>query len=215
MREKTPQKFFLELKFFSNMHFLLHQGIIPGPTESPASFQKRAAKLQQIPENKEFSDSLALVEKTFGMRPSWASCHYTSEGLNLFEAAAAFIDAENNVTIHIRPYFKGKKRFLFYKTDEIIAHEMVHAIRAAFNEPAFEEFLASRVFSSPARRFFGSLIESPQEAWLLLIPVLGFLPLAYFTVRYWKKSRAWRRCRAAYPLCLTDQQLYRSPTAHL
>lgn len=211
--KKTPQKFFLGLKFHHspymhpNWQTLLYQGIIPGPKETWSCFAKRAERLEKTPEDQNFKDPLTLVERHFAMRPSWVRCHYTKEGLGPFELAAAFINEERAVEIRIKPYLRGRKRFLFYKSDEVIAHEIVHAIRAAYDEPQFEEFLASRLFSSPSRRFFGSLIENSYEAWALALPFIGLLPLAYFALRYLKKKRAFARLSYKYPVLLTDDEI--------
>lgn len=190
-----------------NWQTLLNKGIIPGPSESWQAFENRAAFLLQAAENEEFKDSLDLVEKIFKMRPSWAVCKYTKEGLNALEAAATFIDEKQRATIHIQPYFQQKKRILFYKRDEIIAHEMVHAIRSAFEEPHFEEFLACRVFSSPWRRFFGSLVEGKRDVILLLIPGVSLGALIFFTCRFFHRKRSFQKMKPSFPLCLTDQEL--------
>jgi hypothetical protein len=61
----------------------------------------------------------------------------------------------------------------FYKQDEMIEHELVHAVRYAYKEPFFEEVLAYQTSSKKWRRFVGPLFMYPWEATFLLIASLG------------------------------------------
>ena len=192
---------------YPNWPTLLYKGIIPGPQENWLDFEKRALYLLNLTENEDLKDSLDIVEDIFQMRPSWVSCCYTKKGLTLLEAAATFIDDDYRVKIHIKPYFLQRKRLLFYKKNEIIAHEMIHAIRAVFEEPVFEEFLASRVFKSFWRRFFGSLIEKRKDLLLLAIPGVSLLSFLFFIGRLSYKTRLWKKKDHPSPLCLTDNEI--------
>lgn len=56
-----------------------------------------------------------------------------------------------------------------YKKEEIVAHELVHVVRFAFNEPLFEELLAYQTSKSFFRRFMGPLFIYPFEATILAV----------------------------------------------
>lgn len=60
-----------------------------------------------------------------------------------------------------------------YTKQELIEHELVHALRFAYKEPFFEEVLAYRTSFKRWRRFLGPLFIYPWEATLLLSVSLG------------------------------------------
>ena len=89
--------------------------------------------------------------------------------------------------------------------DEVLAHELVHLMRRAFEEPKYEEIFAYLTSKSPFRRLLGPLFRRPCEATLFLgsslLPMLSFflslLPTAYCLFLLLRLLRArWtlRRC---------------------
>jgi hypothetical protein len=64
----------------------------------------------------------------------------------------------------------------------VVAHEAVHAARAAFNEPGFEEFFAHGSGPRKWRRVLGPLVKRPWEVWVAMGGMVGallFEPLAF------------------------------------
>lgn len=79
-----------------------------------------------------------IVEKLFGPQDfSGISFYYSSRGLRPWEAGATW-----GREIRLQPAFKTRQRWRLAQRDEVIAHEIVHALRYELNEPLFEEMLA-------------------------------------------------------------------------
>lgn len=72
-----------------------------------------------------------------------------------------------------------------YTTEEIVEHELVHAVRFAFKEPLFEEILAYQTSSKKWRRFLGPLFIYPWEASLLLFVSLGSFIYSLIEDSFW------------------------------
>lgn len=150
------------------------EGIVPGPHESEKQFVKRIDTLKRVNEN----PSKFLAGKTFekwdsnfhqelGAAPKWLPLTYSNQGLLLWQGAALWIletqDQKKIPIIQLRKGFR-KGKFLFYSQKEVLLHETVHAVRAAFDEPRFEEVLAYYHSRSRWRRFLGPLFRKPSHA---------------------------------------------------
>jgi len=93
----------------------------------------------------------------------------SSQGLLPWELACCWIDEEGNSKIRIRPT-KNKK----VSYNSILAHELVHAVRARLSSKKFEEFCAYDTCSalSPLpkwRKFLGPLFSSAREVLVILL----------------------------------------------
>ncbi|MEN9343975.1 MAG: hypothetical protein RLZZ453_762 [Chlamydiota bacterium] len=101
-------------------------------------------------------------ESLFGFLPPPVRLVVDKKNLKPWEAAATWIGP----SVHIQ--LKSEKPPLFYSIEEIISHELVHVVRAEYNEPLFEEILAFSTSNSRFRRFFGPLFSSPKESLFFL-----------------------------------------------
>jgi len=135
-------------------------GFLQGPNESDESFAKRAEFCSTFRDPK--ADDHLL---------GWIPLYYTNKGLSFFEGGATFIDEREGVVfplIHLRKAFKNKDHWLFYDKEEILQHELVHAMRCTFEEPKIEEFIAYQTSKLSYRKFFGPLFTSPKEIFFFL-----------------------------------------------
>lgn len=147
------------------------EGIIPGPSESKEQFVKRVDILKKDPsefiKGKRCEKWNPDFTKELGAIPRWLSLSYSKRGLSLWQGAALWIfetpDHHKVPLIQLREGFK-KGKFLFYSQHEVLLHETLHAIRASFNEPRFEEILAYYHSPSKWRRFLGPLFRKPSHA---------------------------------------------------
>lgn len=168
------------------------RGLFPSPEESEAAFLERVSRVK-----KEYE---AVDIPYYDIAPDWIPIIYKNKDLAFWEAAATWI-APEGVTIQI------KKNLLssLYSEEEILRHELIHAVRATFNEPKFEEFLAYRTSLKKWRQIFGPIFQSHWEAYpfllLLFVPLLGvfgfLLVLAGFLflfVRLFKRHQTLARC---------------------
>lgn len=84
---------------------------------------------------------------------------------------------DNNMSIFlIRANFAKKIKWLFYKRDELLAHELCHIARAPLHDPSFEEHFAYRLSPSGLRRYMGNCFQHTYDAIFFIIPF--FLLLA-------------------------------------
>lgn len=135
------------------------RGIFPGPRESVSGFLQRARECSVVSEP---------AVNCFGVKPNWIPIRLDAQNLSLWEAAATWIEeSEEGVSCFIQIHPSGK-----YPKEQVIAHEMVHAMRMGFEEPYFEEVLAYQTSSHWFRRYFGPLFVKGYEIKVFLALVL-------------------------------------------
>jgi len=114
---------------------------------------------------------LSVEEYLYGVFPKWIPMTYSNRGLLPWQGAALWVFGEKIPLIQLRKGFK-KGRFLFYSRDEVLNHEILHALRVAFNEPRFEEILAYEHSASRWRQFLGPLFRKPSHALFFISLIL-------------------------------------------
>jgi hypothetical protein len=135
----------------------------------------------------------------------------------------------------LRKAFRSRSRYMhMYNRADLIAHEMAHIGRMAFEEPRFEELLAYRTAPSRFHRWFGPIVQSSKESllfiisltliitidflllangaahifyatfWLKLIPI-GLI--AYGLVRLWRKHQQFDACLKRLTAIVNDSEI--------
>jgi hypothetical protein len=142
----------------SKLIFLNSRGIFPGPFESQEHFLWRV----NTAKSRTVSEGLTRTEEMFDACPDWVEVRFDKKGLFLWEGAATWIE-ENEwgrfSSIQLKPSLPSR----FYTYEEVIAHEMVHAMRLMFEENRFEEILAFQTSKNHLRRYFGPLFTRSSE----------------------------------------------------
>jgi hypothetical protein len=181
------------------------QGLIPGPGESESSYFDRVDYCLQIhkhlseqtglplptPTHSDTSTSLEeayqLTQELYDISPKWVPIIYDNHKLSLWHGGCAWIfqsDEESPLSafLQLRKPLKNKENlFGFFNKREIIAHEMCHVGRMAFEEPLFEEVLAYRTSKSSFRRWIGPIVKNSIESGLfVLILMMIFMLDAFF-----------------------------------
>ncbi len=143
---------------------LSEQGLFPGPHEPDELFflRSRAEKKAHF-----CPAAFEITKKLFHSVPDWVEIRYGHQGLRPWEGAAAWIE-EGGQAASVSIQIKNNRFTRLYPLEETIAHEMVHAMRVAFEEPRFEEILAFLTSKNPLRRYFGPLFSRARES-------LGFI----------------------------------------
>jgi len=93
-----------------------------------------------------------------------------------WEAGATWIG--DLAKIQLRKTLQTKNALLGNQKDEVIAHEVVHAIRCQFEEPQFEEVLAYRCSKKWWRRYFSPLIQTKLDLCVFVLSAF-FLPFGF------------------------------------
>ncbi|MEI6242015.1 MAG: hypothetical protein WCP39_01245 [Chlamydiota bacterium] len=178
------------------------EGFIPGPLEGNEEFLQRiffTKKLYQDPkiffeEIKEpppfflearlkrpiWSWTRTRLWEMYEMAPEFVSAFFHNRGISFFQGAVTWIGKERVPVLQIRKGFEKGSFLWIYDLDEMLAHEGVHAARAAFDEPIFEEFFAYLTSSSRWRKVIGPMIRHSWEVFVFSIVVMGWMLSSFF-----------------------------------
>lgn len=195
-------------------------GFIPGPNENEQDYLSRIKKFN----TKNGGDAaplpstvLELTSQLFFIVPQWLRVSYSNQELAPWQGGFVEIayDKQNRVKalrLQLRKAFANSAEWLgIYQRDELLAHELAHVGRMAFDEPQFEEHLAYWTSRSRFRKWLGPLLESSHELWVfvaaalpaVIFPALLFLPLGILAAgfarlgyRHFLLNRALEKSRA-------------------
>lgn len=202
------------------------QGFMPGPKEDENTFLQRVGTIEQLLKNPQRLNKL-LPDDAILTKEEPSLLYFNSNKKLPFWTAALtwIIEVEKGIKLPILQLPKKPRMFCLSKQNEVLAHEKVHALRVAFDEPIFEEIIAYRTSPSKLRRYFGPLFSSNKEVILFLGAVftLLFLPLvsiSLFSIQLMRLffrqstfSKAYKHlsnvCKNPEKiiLCLTDQEI--------
>ena len=180
------------------------RGLLVGPHENEEAFFLR------IQEKMTTSRPPIQLENIFSILPDWVEIKDSNK--NLLPWQGGFTEIEGrNIFIQLR---KGEgKIWMVYSKEELLAHELVHAARMAFEEPIFEEILAYQTSHSKFRRFYGPIFRTSLESLFFLTTLLtlaivnlfymiteflivgSLIPLSFFLWRLCANQRKFRRAR--------------------
>ena len=150
---------------------LNQRGVFPGPSESEEAFFQRVDSLRG------YAYCSEIFREKFNSFPDWIQINIGSNGLTFWEGAATWIEENEDGSRSCQIQLKDSWLTRLYPKEEIIAHEMVHAMRHMFDERRFEEILAYQTSKNRFRRYFGPIFSSPKESkcfiTLLLISILS------------------------------------------
>lgn len=158
------------------------EGFIAAPGETEEAFVKRVDNLRHIAKNpgellsgKRFETWEGDVSHFLQANPKWIPLTYSNQKLPPWQGAVLWVFGEKGrdqfPMIQMRKGFR-KGKILFYSQNEVLGHELLHAIRMGFDEPRFEEILAYSHSSSRIRRFFGPLFRTSNQAIVFLLLIL-------------------------------------------
>lgn len=151
---------------------LNNEGFIPGPGEKEEEFAKRVEEAKfffkqgQWIGREAWDWAWATTQQAFGFKSLWVPAFYGKKGLFPWEAGAAWLEGRKLSGVQLRE--KGWA----CASEEVLAHEAVHAARSGFEEPRFEEFFAYATAAKKWRRVLGPIVRRPWEVWPFLIGAL-------------------------------------------
>ena len=130
-------------------------------------------------------EAAAITENLYGFAVRHVPGFYLTKQIGLLWGGCLIGDPEQNFAVFLlRDAFRKRRRFLNYRREELLAHELCHSVRHVMCEPRLEEYFAYQTSPSPLRRYLGNCFISDKDAWGFLIPVM-FLPLAEITRVLW------------------------------
>ncbi len=181
------------------------QGWIPGPQETEEAFIQRVtfcrtlrhSLLQHLGKELPFSkegqggpdflkEAWPLTQQLYGITPDWVPLFFGNDQLAPWHAGCAWIfqlkpETPVAALLQLRKNLQDAGSYLgIYQRKELLAHELAHIGRMAYEEPQFEEMLAYQS-SSSWRRWLGPIFQSNKETlffiFVLLIPLMGCIAL--------------------------------------
>ena len=178
---------------------LYRDGFLPGPLESEQAFKERVQKTTSILK----APKKYITDKSFDgieLLPQGGAA-LLAKKRNLFFHAASTLIVELADGL-ILPIITEPKS-IFVKKEEVLAHELVHARRALFDSPKFEEILAFRTSKHKWRKWLSPIFSTNLEVLLFfgaaflsfwtLLPLL--LHLGYFFMRLYRHQKIIRHCK--------------------
>lgn len=218
------------------------EGIVPGPNETEEKFVERALYLQSFKEKIQdelglsdaeeeeteriLKEALPKAHLLFGIEPLFTPLFFSNEKLAPWHGGTSWIvqmekDSPTAAFIQLKKCFFNNKRAFFYDREEIIAHELSHIGRMAFDCPLYEEIIAWSASKNWFRKFMGPLFISIKETsifvflliTLLMLDLMGLflgsntlfkqllllkaIPLSYLLYagfRLWKRQKTYSKC---------------------
>ena len=228
---------------------LARKGWIPAPLETEEAFLLRIESAKQTASHFEppleqrelLEEGSTITKKIYGFFIDWVPVVFSNRKLSIFEGAAAWIFQEKKggpkeAFLQLRKNLKGKKYlYRYYPLKELVAHELVHVARMAYEEPLFEEMLAYETSESSFRKALGPLFRQPKEMnfflltlvlplfgtflpylWVIpLLALIGFLARLLFHRRVFERKKQEIRLssipetnQGLYLLCLSDEEFF-------
>lgn len=173
-------------------------GLLLAPEENFTSYKNRIKKLfnrlvtleKELKENNKLSlfgtivlyndrrigldimqEASKLNKKFYGFEINWVPGFFLSKSLGMLWGGCAVSFPEDSLSIFlIRANFAKKQKWLFYRRDELLAHELCHIARMPLRDRSFEEHFAYRLSHSRFRRYIGNCFQHTYDAIYFLIP---------------------------------------------
>lgn len=130
-------------------------------------------------------EAAGITGDLYGFAVSHVPGFYLTRQIGLLWGGCLIGDPENNFAVFLlRNAFRKHRRFLNYRREELLAHELCHSVRHVMEEPVLEEYFAYQTSPSALRRYMGNCFISEKDAWFFLLPVM-LLPAAEIVKALW------------------------------
>ena len=96
------------------------------------------------------------TEKLFGFRADWVPAFFPARGLGLLWGGCTVITDSGFPVFFLRRGFRDKPKWFIYRRDELLAHELCHAVRGCLEDEPYEEHFAYMTSDSAFRRWSGN-----------------------------------------------------------
>ncbi len=136
------------------------------------------------------AEAAEIDKKHYAFAIDWVPGFFLSKSLGFLWGGCAISFPENNLSIFlIRASFAKKKKWLMYRRDELLSHELCHVARMPIGDRSFEELFAYKLSPSRLRRVFGGCFQYTWDAILFIVPF--FLLVGAQATRYLLNDPYW------------------------
>ena len=109
------------------------------------------------------------TEALYGFRCDWVPGFFLDPRFSgLFGGCAFYFFPDFFALFIIRHSFQTKERWLWYRRDELLAHELCHVARIALLSEEFEETFAYQTSASSFRKLIGGIFRKQTDSFLFL-----------------------------------------------
>lgn len=116
-----------------------------------------------------FHEVKATCERLYAFSIDWVPGFFIDPSFSLLFGGCAFYFYPDFFAVFIiRRSFKQKDRWLIYRRQELLAHELCHVARIGLGSTTYEESFAYQTAQSPFRRLLGGLFHRQQDSFLFL-----------------------------------------------
>ena len=115
------------------------------------------------------------TERLFGFRADWVPAFFPSRGLGPLWGGCTVITDSGFPVFFLRRSFRDRVKWFIYRRDELLAHELCHAVRGCLRDEPYEEHFAYMTSASAFRRWTGNCFRREWDAIAFLIPVVLLL----------------------------------------
>lgn len=122
------------------------------------------------------NEASLITNKAYGFKVDWVPGFFMSKSLGpLWGGCSVLIPEISSAVFLIRSSFRQKKRWLLYRRDELLAHEICHSARMPLADRIFDENFAYSISPSRLRRNFGGSFRTEADALVFVLPVFLLL----------------------------------------
>ena len=121
------------------------------------------------------AEAAEKTDRLFGFRADWVPAFFPTRGLGFLWGGCTVITDSGFPVFFLRRSFRTKPKWFIYRRDELLAHELCHAVRGCLQDEPYEEHFAYMTSSSAFRRWTGNCFRHEWDAIAFLIPVVLLL----------------------------------------
>ena len=116
-----------------------------------------------------FSEAAAKTGKLYGFQCDWVPGFFINPSFSGLFGGCAFSFYPDFFSLFIiRSSFRKKKNWLWYRREELLAHELCHVARAGLLSNDFEELFAYQTAATAFRRITGGIFRAQKDVFLFL-----------------------------------------------
>ena len=117
---------------------------------------------------------------------------FLSRAVGLLWGGCMIADPDEKISVFlIRNAFKTRSRWLFYRRNELLAHELCHSMHQDIMEQELEEFFAYQTSPSVLRRYLGNCFIRDLDALFFVIPTLVLLAAVMLQSFFFSRMIVW------------------------
>lgn len=187
---ETEEAFLMRVSRIRTAHAAFEQRL---ETEGEAEALEGIVVRQADAVPKEFYDAPAeTTMRLYGFAVRHVPGFFLSRKVGWLWGGCLIGDPELDFSLFLlRGTFRNRDKWLFYRRDELLAHELCHSARQALGETTLEEFFAYRTSPSKLRRTFGNCFIRDMDAVLFVLPSLLLLAAELLRGFFFPAFPAW------------------------